>query len=112
MYLARACQQFSQNDDAKDQEAGQPNQTHAKVGDPWVGASQARLVEEYILLHYGFSQLLSFMQKLLVLFFSEAELHKGTIYYDYTSHNVNVMQRMSAEPDNVCGFCVCCWCWV
>ena len=68
MYLARACQQFSQNDDAKDQEAGQPNQTHAKVGDPWVGASWAGLVAEYILLYYRFPQILYFMLKLLVFF--------------------------------------------
>ena len=39
------------------------------------------------------------MQKLLVLSFRNAELHKCTIYYDYTSHHVNVMHCMSI----VCG---------
>ena len=79
-----------------------------------VGASHARLVE-HILLHFKFQQILCFMQKLFVLFFWKQSYTKVQFTTIYTSHHVNVVQRMSAEPDNVCGFCVCrycCWCWV
>ena len=115
MYLARACQQFSQNDDAKDQEAGQPNKTHANVAYPGIGGSQPCQTGGAHIVALQISANPLFYAEAFCFIFWKQSYTKVQFTTIYTSHHVNVVQRMSAEPDNVCGFCVCrycCWCWV
>ena len=74
MYYCRkklACKQIPQNDDAQNQEAGRPNQTHAKVADPGRVESQPGQTGEVHIVALRISA--------NTLFY--AELQKCTIYY-------------------------------
>ena len=77
MYYCRkklACKQIPQNDDAQNQEAGRPNQTHAKVADPPRGGSQPGQTGEVHIVALRISANTLFYADAFCLIFSECRV--------------------------------------